>query len=131
MIKADKSIAGNMLTLQGQTFERGMGVHANSLLVYTIPEGMTRFVAYVGIDDEVRERAIASVVFKVYGDVKEMGEDPALIAKSPLLCTRTLLQWVFDVELSDRFRELRLVVEDGGDGNADDYANWVNAGFLK
>jgi hypothetical protein len=59
-----------------------------------------------------------------------MGEPPVLIAKSPRLCAKTVRAWSFDVELSSRFKELRLVVTDAGDGIAADHADWVEAGFL-
>jgi hypothetical protein len=70
------------------------------------------------------------VIFQVYGDVKEMGEKPALIAESPVLADTTLRTWAFDLELNSRFKELRLVVTDAGDGIAADHADWVNAGFI-
>ncbi|WP_431311693.1 NPCBM/NEW2 domain-containing protein [Pontiella agarivorans] len=35
------------------------------------------------------------------------------------------------MELSERQREVRLVVTTAGDGNTGDFANWVNAGFSK
>jgi hypothetical protein len=124
-----KSVEGQPLTVAGQRYEHGLGTHANSLLVYTIPSGATRFVAVVGLDDEKRDDPRSSVTFEVYGDVKEMGESPVLIAKSPKLWTKTLRSWAFDVELSARFRELRLVVTDAGDGIAADHADWVDAGF--
>ncbi|MDZ8117820.1 NPCBM/NEW2 domain-containing protein, partial [Pontiella agarivorans] len=69
----------------------------------------------------------SSVVFEVYDDVKEMGESPELLGKSPKLCRDTLRTWCFDVELSERQREVRLVVTTAGDGNTGDFANWVNA----
>jgi hypothetical protein len=130
-VAKNRSCQGNPLTLDGKQHAQGMGVHATSLLVYTIPAGAKRFVAHVGIDDEMKDRKEASLVFKIYGDVKEMGEPPALIAESPMLCAATLRIWCFDVELSERFRELRLVVDDAGDGISCDHADWVNAGFLK
>jgi hypothetical protein len=70
------------------------------------------------------------VVFQVYGDVKEMGEKPALIAESPVLSDKSLRTWAFNLELNTRFKELRLVVTDAGDSIAADHADWVNAGFI-
>ena len=75
-------------------------------------------MALVGLDDEVRKDPRSSVVFKVYGDVREMGEEPSLLAESPPLCDDTLRSWCFDVQLDDRVRRLRLVVTDAGDGQA-------------
>jgi len=130
-VRTNKSFEDKPLSLDGKRYKDGMGVHANALLVYKIPEGSKRFVALVGLDDEKKHDPRASVVFEVYGDVKEMGEPPVLLGKSPVLSDKTLRTWCFDVELSDRHREVRLVVTDAGDGIACDHADWVNAGFLK
>ena len=130
-VRTNKSIQDKPLTLEGKKYNDGMGVHANALLVYKVPKGSKRFVALVGLDDEQKHDPRATVVFEVYGDVKEMGEPPVLLGKSPVLSDATLRTWCFDVELSDRHREVRLVVADAGDGHACDHADWVNSGFLK
>lgn len=126
----DKAIGGGVLRLDGKAYAKGIGAHANALAAYQIPAKSTRFVAVVGIDDSQKSDPRSSVIFQVYGDVKEMGEKPALIAESPVLADTTLRTWAFDLELNSRFKELRLVVTDAGDGIAADHADWVNAGFI-
>ncbi len=126
----NRSIEGKPLTVDGRRYARGLGTHANGLLVYTIPAGTRRFVAVVGLDDEKRSDPRASVTCEVYGDVREMGEAPSLLAKSPVLSAKTIRAWAFDVRLDSRLKELRLVVTDAGDGIACDHADWVDAGFL-
>ena len=49
---------------------------------------------------------------KVLGDVGEMGEEPAVLAESPLLSDGTVRIWHFDIELSSRIRRVHLVVAD-------------------
>ena len=126
----NKSINGTLLTVEGKPHEKGLGLHANALAVASVPAGATRFVATVGLDDEVSSDPRGSMKFEVYGDVKEMGEKPVLLGKSPLLSNNTLRSWAFDLPLNSRFKELRLVVTDGGDGIACDHADWVDAGFV-
>ena len=126
----DKSVAGGPLLLEGKTYAKGIGAHANSIAVYDIPEKAARFVALVGIDDSQKSNPRSSVVFQVFGNVKEMGEKPVLIAESPALSDKSLRSWAFDLELNTRFKELHLVVTDAGDGIAADHANWVDAGFI-
>jgi len=127
----NKSIAGNPLIVDGKTYAHGMGCHANALLVYAIPAGAKRFVAAVGLDDGKKDDERSSVTFEVYGDVKEMGESPELLAQSPVLSSKTVRVWAFDAALDARFKEIRLVITDAGDGIASDHADIVNAGFIK
>ena len=129
-LRINKSVEENPLTLDGKRYDRGLGTHASALLVYPIPAGARRFVAVVGLDDEKRTDPRSSITFEVYGDVREMGEPPVRLAASPILCDKTLRCWTFDVELSERFKTLRLVVTDAGDGIASDHADLVNAGFI-
>jgi len=126
----NKSIEGKPLTVEGQRYERGLGAHANGLAVFKIPTGARRFVAVVGLDDEKKDDPRASVTFEVYGDVNEMGELPVLLAKTPVLSSKTIRSWAFNLELNPRYEQLRLVVTDGGDGIACDHADWVEAGFV-
>jgi hypothetical protein len=126
----NKSVAGKPLTVDGKHYEHGLGCHANALVVYKIPEGAKRFVAVVGLDDDKKDDERASVKFEVYGDVKEMGEAPELLAKSPVLSSKTFRSWAFNIEFTERHKELRLVVTDAGDGNKADHADWVDAGFV-
>lgn len=124
------SVSGGPLSMNGLSFANGLGVHAMSTVIYAIPEGASRFVATAGLDDAKRDDPRSSVVCKVKGDVKEMGEPAVVLAVSPLLKGENRM-WHVDVELDPRFRELQLVVEDGGDGIAADHVNWVNPGFIR
>lgn len=125
-----QSYTGNKLSLDGKTYDKGIGTHAKALAVATIPQNASRFVSTVGIDDAARKDERSSVMFEVYGDVLEMGEKPVLLAQSPVLSPKELGSWNFNIELNTRFKEVRLVVTDGGNGIASDHADWVNAGFV-
>jgi hypothetical protein len=127
----NKSIDGTPLTIDGKRYEKGLGLHANALALAAVPAGATRFVANVGLDDEIAGDGRASVTFEVYGDVMEMGEKPVLLGKSPVLSTNTLRSWAFDLPLSARFKQLHLRVTDAGDGITTDHADWGDAGFVK
>ena len=129
-LAVNASVQGQALTVGGKRYEHGLGCHAKALIVYKIPAGAKRFVAVAGIDDEKQNDERASVTFEVYGDVKEMGEEPEELAKSPVLSSKSVRAWAFNVELTERHRELRLVVTDAGDGDKADHADWVDAGFI-
>ena len=129
-LQVNKSVEGKPMTVGGKGYARGIGMHANATAAYAIPAGMKRFVATVGLDDEKKDDPRASVIAKVVGDVKEMGEKPEVLGESPVLSDTTIRFWHFDLPLNARHRELRLVVEDAGDGINCDHTDWVNAGFL-
>jgi len=126
--KPNATINGSPLKIASKIYAKGIGVFAPAQTICPVPAGATHFVAVVGVDAEAG--AQATVVFKVYGDVKEMGEEPELLAESPILNTHTLKSWSFNVELNTRFKELRLVVTESDDGNDCDYGDWVDAGFI-
>ena len=63
-----------------------------------------------------------SVIFKIFIDGKLASESPMMrISEQP---------WRFDVPLPSGSRLLSLVATDGGNGNREDLANWVNCGFV-
>jgi hypothetical protein len=130
-LQVNRSVENKPLTVAGKVYEHGIGTHAAASAVYAIPAGMKRFVAVAGLDDEKKDDPRASVIVKVIGDVKEMGEKPELLAESPVLSDTTLRYWHFDVPLNARHRELRLVFEDAGDGINCDHVDLVEAGFRR
>ena len=63
-----------------------------------------------------------SVVFRIV-------IDGLIVAGSPVMRIQEQ-PWRFDVSLPSGSRQIRLVTIDGGNGNREDLANWVNAGFV-
>jgi hypothetical protein len=121
---------GEPLRLNGKTHERGVGVHAPSRIAYDIDPKWASFVALAGIDENIIETSngsdlgcISSVVFRVFID----GE---LAAESPVM--RFMLPpWRFDVEIPRGAETIALVVQPTEDGNREDVADWVEAGFVR
>src|SRR5580693_4177119 len=50
----NQSVEGNALSLQGKTFDHGLGTHADSILYVRLGGAAKSFSATVGLDDEVR-----------------------------------------------------------------------------
>jgi hypothetical protein len=126
----NKSVSGGPLSIGGKQYKKGLGLHAVAEVACPIPAGASRFVAIVGLDDAKLNNEKTSVTFEVYGDVKEMGEKPVLLGQSPVLSYSTISTWSFDVALNSRYKELRLVITDAGDGINSDHADWADAGFI-
>jgi N-acetylneuraminic acid mutarotase len=107
---------GQALRIGGQTFAKGIGVHANSELRYALNGRCSTFSATVGIDAEVGTKG--SVVFQVFGDGK------LLKASAPLMGADG--GELLSVPVAG-VNELRLVVTDAGDGFEYDHADWADA----
>ena len=107
------------LKIAGESFSRGLGTHANSILLIRLDGGTKRFSALVGVDDEAGKNP-ASVRFEVHGDGR-------VLWKSPLMKAGRKAEPV-SLDVSG-VRKLALLVTDGGDSIDFDHADWVNAGF--
>jgi hypothetical protein len=126
----DKSIMKTKLRIHGEGFTRGMGTQAPSFLTYTIETGYTRFVARCGIDDYLnglnmgRELTrFPTVIFKVFIDGVLAGESPVMRSSQ--------WAWGFNIPIPPGSRVINLVASGSGAVSLYDYADWVDAGFLK
>lgn len=110
---------GQTITLNGVRFPKGLGVHAASSVVYTVPAGATTFGADVGVDDECGARG--SVVFQVLVDGAIKYTSPTLSASSTTPSVKVAVTGG---------QRVTLKVTDAGDGNGCDHADWAGARFL-
>ncbi|WP_350241136.1 NPCBM/NEW2 domain-containing protein [Deinococcus sonorensis] len=113
-----QQLDGNPLTIGGQVYAKGYGVHSTSELRYSLASAgatCTSFTATVGIDDEVGTKG--SVVFEVWADGKKL-TDSGVVRGSDGPKTLT-------ADLTGK-SSLSLRVTDAGDGNFYDHADWVN-----
>ena len=108
---------GHTLTLNGQTFAKGLGAHASSDVKYSLLAlGCTRFQASVGVDDEVG--ALGSVVFQVLLDGAKVFDSGTMTGSS--------VTKLVDVDVTGK-AQLELVVGNGGDNENYDHADWADA----
>ncbi|WP_422449137.1 glycoside hydrolase family 2 TIM barrel-domain containing protein [Thermoanaerobacterium sp. DL9XJH110] len=125
-VQKDKSVEGNALRLtddsgKAVTFEKGIGTHANSEIIYNIEgKGYDIFESYIGIDREINN---GSIVFQVWLDGEKV-YDSGVMSKSS-----TPAKFV-TIDVRGK-KELKLVVTDAGNGNAEDHADWADAKFRK
>ncbi|ABF44077.1 NPCBM/NEW2 domain-containing protein [Deinococcus geothermalis] len=110
---------GRTLTIGGQTYATGFGVHAGSSMTFSLAGQCQTFTAQVGIDDEVGNRG--SVVFQVFADGTKVYDSGVLRGTD---APKTL-----SVSVAGK-QELRLVVTDAGDGISYDHADWANPKLL-
>lgn len=127
--RMDRSNEDKSLRLRRKEYAKGLGVHAPCRISYEVRPEYRRFVALAGVDEHILEVAngsnvarYPSVVFKVFLDGREVASSPVMrIAEQP---------WRFDVPIPAGSKRISLVATDAGDGNREDRANWVDAGFI-
>ena len=111
---------GNTLSLGGVSYAKGLGVHANADLRYSLNGNCGTFSAQVGVDDEVGNNG--TVIFqlwsgpvgtgsKLYDSGRLTGADSAKAVSVPL----------------NGVTDLHLVVTDAGDNPYYDHADWADA----
>jgi hypothetical protein len=118
--KNDTSIGGKIITVNGQIYDKGIGVKANSELVYQIDGSFDRLSGHVGMDDEVGDKG--SVMFRVYADGKLVFESPEMTGKN--------IKQLMELKIKG-IKELRLVLLDLGDGTKNDHGDWVEARLIR
>ncbi len=118
-VQRNRSAKGQVMTMGGRTFHRGIGAHALSRIVWQRPANCKTFAATIGCD----QKALAgTVVFVVEGDGKELYRSPILRADSEPVEIHVPIGQV---------KQLALILENGGDRINADLGNWANARFLK
>ena len=119
--KADVSIDGNTLTIAGTTFSKGIGAHATSVIECAIPDGMTRFVAIAGCDNEVNSGHTRNKIkYAVYIDDVLYDESGEIFRGE---------YYVFDIAFPANAQTIRLEADQTDDGTTYDHADWGVAGF--
>lgn len=116
--RAGQSIDKRPITIKGTVYKHGLGTHANSELHVALDGCAKQFYAVAGVDDEMKK---GSVRFTVEVDGKKVvrtavlryGDEPQLIS----------------VNLAG-VKNMILLVDKGGDGNAGDHADWAEAYIL-
>jgi alpha-galactosidase len=117
--KADRSITNQPIRIGGESFDKGLGTHAHSRFRVKLGGNAERFVAQVGIADDVANKG--SVQFVVFGDRKEIWRSQPMKGgnvASPV-----------DLDLTG-IDILTLIATDNGDGTSDDHAVWANASLV-
>lgn len=116
-LQAGKSVQGNPLRIGDRTFRHGFGTHAWSEIVYDLNGQYERFSAWVGVDAEMKGYSASSVVFKVLADGRELFSSGVMRIGTPAKRV--------DVPVTG-VTEMKLVVEDAGDGDDCDHADWAD-----
>ncbi|UVJ40819.1 endo-alpha-N-acetylgalactosaminidase family protein [Arthrobacter sp. CJ23] len=112
---------GPELRLDGVTYAKGIGAHADSRIAIATEAKCSAFTALVGVDDAKLNKGLhGSVVFIIKGDGRELLRTPILSADSAALPVSVDITGVQGVEL---------IADKNGDDAGDDWADWADAKF--
>ncbi|MER5281505.1 NPCBM/NEW2 domain-containing protein [Streptomyces sp. NPDC002809] len=106
---------GHPLTIGGEVYAKGLGVHAASAVEYYAGGACSTVTARVGADDE--KGAKGSVAFEIWSDGTK--------AASTGVLTNAMAAQSVSANVSGA-QVVRLVVTDGGDGVDSDHADWAD-----
>jgi len=83
-VQRDKNIIGKPLRLDGKVYVGGLGTHADSVITYLLPPGLTRFRATVGPDEGALEegKGITTLAFFVLTGDRSLVETRAALAQA-------------------------------------------------
>ncbi|WP_255993061.1 NPCBM/NEW2 domain-containing protein [Clostridium perfringens] len=122
-VRKDKSISGGVigLTRDGDfvDYNKGLGLHSNAEYVYDLEgKDYDYFESYVGVDKAMSSRPASSVIFKVLVDEEEKFNSGVMRSTTP--------QKYVKVDVKNA-KELKLIVNDAGDGDSSDHASFGDA----
>jgi glucose/arabinose dehydrogenase len=109
---------GRPISIRGERYPKGLGVHAASRIVYHLGRSWNRFKADLGIDDGIPAGAPSSVVFEVWADGQRLYQSAVLRRNSPIVG--------INLDVTGR-EQLELVVTNANDGGHSDHGNWAGA----
>jgi NPCBM/NEW2 domain len=122
--RRNATVAGEVLRVGGNAYDRGLGTQSRTLLVYKIEPGSKRFQALVGLDD--RAGPLGSVVFKV--QVVQQA-DRAIVFDSNVM-TSGMPPKPVDIDLTGA-KAVVLITEFGERGDVQDLADWIEARIIR
>jgi alpha-galactosidase len=106
---------GHTITIQGQTWSKGLGTNAPSTIEYYTAKKCSTVHSFVGVDDE--KTANGSVTFEIWADGTKVADSGLLTVADP---AKELTADVSGATL------VRLIVTDGGNGNNSDHGDWAS-----
>jgi hypothetical protein len=112
----DLSVGKGRLTLRGQLFDKGLGVHSFCRLTYTLAGNYARFHSLVGVDDEARGKG--NCVFELRADGKQLFASGAVTGQDAPKPVDLVVSGV---------EEFVLLVDFGEGGDVGDRADWADA----
>ncbi|MDB5338927.1 MAG: hypothetical protein JWN70_4546 [Planctomycetaceae bacterium] len=120
-LRRNQSAVGGPLRLGGKEYARGLGLHSQSLVTYSLNKKYGAFQATIGIDAVTEGRG--SVIFRVLADGKPVFTSDVVRGKTPAIV-------VGPIPMKD-VSQLSLAVDFADQGDILDHADWCDALLIK
>jgi hypothetical protein len=118
----DRSVAGLPLRLGDNVFDKGIGLHSQSRLTFTLNGNYRRFESLVGLDERTGQGGSVRIAVLVDGHAKDLGAAKEI--------SSTAGPRFLQVDITGG-KELTLVVEFGPGGDIRDHVDWTDARVIK
>lgn len=117
---ADRNVLGGPLTVAGETYERGIGVHSRSTLIYELKGEYREFVTLLGLDDDSGP----------YGDVSAFVLVDGIKRYEQTGIRRGKLYGPVRLDVG-RASRMELICDFGANGDLQDRFNWIEAALVR
>lgn len=147
-VHVNSNIEGGKLKIDGKEYDKGIATHANSIIIFDLPEDAVKFTALAGIDNTGTDQGSkSSVEFLVFnydptyrdewtdqwtgGNIEVKIDPTKQVACSGFICRQGEHPVVDLTAPIKDAKKLYLVVTQGGDNLSYDHANWANPVLVK
>lgn len=118
----DASVAGHDMRLAGNTYDKGIGLHSESRLIYDLNGRYQWFESLVGLDEQTGRQGSVLIEVLVDGKRQDLGNVKELTGWDPPRAIRVNVAGT---------RELTLVVKFGRFADVEDHVDWADARLIK
>ena len=127
--KRDKNQRGEEISLNGQSFFKGIGVLSRTEITVKLDQKYRKFQSHIGIDDQIREiykfhpySIGGSVVFQIYLDGRKNWDSGIVYWFDPPKS--------IDLDIQG-YKEMVLIVDFAENAHVNDLANWAGARLIR
>jgi hypothetical protein len=120
--RIDANVVDEPIRVGGSTYEKGIGMHSESRLTYTLPADYQWFEAWVGLDDHTGKDGSVAIAVLLDSKPQRLGLEEELTASNSPCAIRIKVVGA---------RELTLVVKFGRHGDVQDHVDWADARLVK
>lgn len=127
-VGVNKNVSGGVLNVKGTEYKNGIGTHAQSIIMYKIPENTIRFTAFAGLDKvatDVLGGTTVEFMLSVEDPTPRTVDVSKAIANSGRISKKMTKATSIEANIAGA-KKLYLVVTDAGDSYNNDHADWIN-----